>query len=310
MKYDNPTKAQARGWAWNRIAERIRGSFNRKRARVYCLIGDTTHELEVAEAKGFSRLNVIGVDIRKEPVEMWRAAGGLAIQAPIDAVLLFSKIKPQAVIADFCGGLNEASWGTWEALSCVQHPGCIVMNLLRGRDKIKQYRPDPFLDIVKRVDSRTAKLYKKRPMILLSSLFCKLFGDVLFEGIDDNDVAITRLATDKKFFAHFMHKFDEFIGALDPQFYEYKSADSFQWFDSIAINSCVRPESALPGEYSEEECTKIKRRLAALEAVRTQRLNALPDRRRLMVEPLEKIEVKQKESRARQRRRTRRTMRC
>jgi len=316
MKYNNLTKAQARGWAWNRICQRIKGSFNRKRARVYCLIGDTTHELEAAEAKGFSRLNVIGVDIKKESVEMWRKAGGLAIQAPIEAVLLFSKVRPQAAIIDFCGGLNEISFSTWKAgIFGVEFPGCVVMNLLRGRDKINKYRPDPTLEILKN-DSKARSLCKSRPVILLSTLFTYLYEDELFgggwnsvENVNEEKFSDRALefVTNPSFIRKFKAKFDDFCLTINPQFYEYKSIDSGQWFDSIAINSgCLIPVDPSLGNsgiedlqdewknsHSENEYKMIKRRLAALEAVRTQKLNAIPDRRRLIVESPSHEEIEQ-----------------
>ena len=93
MRYQNQTKRTMRNWTWNQLAKRIPNKDDRRKARVYCLIGDTTEDLETAEKKDFSRHNVVGVDIDTKKVQQWRDAGGLAIQAPLEVVLAYSKIQ-------------------------------------------------------------------------------------------------------------------------------------------------------------------------------------------------------------------------
>ena len=138
-KYQNVTKARAREWAWDCICDRIKS--NRKNARVFVLIGDTTNELDIALKRGFSADNVIGVDIRDKPIRMWREQGGIAIKAPLEMVVGLSKVPPSGIIADFCSGIDEVTYTSFlSAMSSAVSPGCIVINLLRGRDKIKDFR--------------------------------------------------------------------------------------------------------------------------------------------------------------------------
>lgn len=286
MKYDNPVKGAARGWAWNRINERIRTKDLRRRARVFVLIGDTTEELRVAQTKGFSRFNVIGVDTRPEPVKMWRDSGGIAIQAPIEAVVAFSKVAPHAIIADFCGGINDISFDTFSvAMSRCQRPGCIVMNLLRGRDQVEEFRKMPIQMLE---DAGLGRISKKRSVIVLLEIFRQLYRDDIISdlSIETWPPTMEQLELVQK---EFDRHFDRFKQRLQPDFYEYKSRDSNQWFDTIAINSTPMDFITKNGELmkrvtrlAEDEVwtelgydvQSIKRKLAAMEAVRTQKLNA------------------------------------
>ena len=305
MKYDNPIKGAARGWAWNRICDRIRSKDERRRARIFVLIGDTIEELRVAQTKGFSHFNVIGVDVRPEPVKAWREAGGLAIQAPLEAVIAFSKHDPSAVIADFCGGISDVSFLTFlVSLFRTKLPGCIVMNLLRGRDEIDNYRPDNFLNFCKTAgDDRLSQVSKKRSFIVLMNLFQRIYSQTIATDLKIK----TWPPTPEQFKAvedQFKGFWPDFQRGLSPQFHDYQSKDSSQYFDSLAINSIgldymllfgSRGEFKLGTKLSPEDraygleqmrnraqflvtssgkydIKSIKQRLAALEAVRTKKL--------------------------------------
>lgn len=296
MAYDNRNKDEARRWAWNRICERIPNVL-RKKARVYTLIGDTTLELEVALSKGFSDINVIGVDVREEPVQRWREAGGLAIQAPIAAVVAFSKVKPQGVIADFCSGISVKNFNSFTmAFARTAIPGCVVINMLRGRDEVNKFRgqyQDAFLESVG--EDKLIPMARKRSVLLLHELFqrlCKREIAKFFEPIDAlnlTPVEQLALAMGSKYSTIFDRLFREFSGKLNPQFYEYQSQDSNQWFDTLAINAIVSPDDCLPPRLLDDELWEcdvqvVKRRLAALEAVRTMRLNELGERKRRLFE--------------------------
>jgi hypothetical protein len=291
-KYVNITKRSARGWAWNQLKKRIR---HPKKARVYCLIGDTTEELETAQKKGFSPYNVIGVDVQEEAVRRWRQAGGLAIQAPIEAVINFSKVQPHGVIADFCGGLTEMSFRTFEiAIYKTAISGGIVMNLLRGRDEIKKFRPEGLENFLKSND-QMSQMIKKRSVVLLYQLFDCLYRD--HPDIVDCTERMRQLAKSERMlrkhigvFRELQDRvdtyFEEFRDKLAPEFYEYKSQDSSQMFDSLAINSFMAADDCvLRTDWSKYNVEVIQRRLVALEAVRTTKLNKLPERRRIQHEP-------------------------
>lgn len=279
-RYQNNTKAAARGWAWNRICDEIRGSFDRKRARIYVLIGETNLELEIAEKKGFSRYNVIGVDLKEEHVKRWRAAGGLAIQAPLEPVLYLSKVRPSAVIADFCGGITVNNMHVvLAALNKVNPPGKIICNMLRGRDQVRYFRHKGYEHITGRSELALIEfLYK---YIAYTEEATNAFSFSEYDG--------EPLRTVKK--SIIQQKTHSMWEQLNPQFYSYKSEDSSQWFDSMALHSL--PET--PSETKEDKSIRlqfehalaqqydiplIKRRMAALEAVRTQKLNKLPTRKR------------------------------
>tara|TARA_Y100000034_G_C6826553_1_gene372702 strand:- start:215 stop:1105 length:891 start_codon:yes stop_codon:yes gene_type:complete len=285
MKYNNPIKGSARGWSWNRICERIRTKDERRRARVFVLIGDTTEELRVAQSKGFSHFNVIGVDLRPEPVKAWREAGGLAIQAPIEVVVSLSKVAPQAVIADFCGGITDMSVNTFLiALLRCKTPGCVVMNMLRGRDQIEDYRCVPMGMLA---EAGLDGMGKKRSTIILLDLFRRLYREEIISDLGIDRWPPTKVQMEE-IQACFNERFDEFKRILRPDFHEYKSVDSNQYFDSLAVDTTMRIDSAI-GDYGHDvekilieiledggfEMSSVKRRMAALEAVRTQKLNEL-----------------------------------
>jgi hypothetical protein len=277
VKYDNATKASSRGWAWNRICEEIRGSFNRKRARIYVLIGETNAELETAERKGFSRHNVIGVDLEKEHVQRWRAAGGLAIQAPLEAVITFSKVYPQGIIADFCNGVTVENVHTvmCALFHCVA-PGCVIANLLRGRDKIKTFSL-PYFQI-------NPQEFKRRSRVLWEEIFANIIYHNYGVDLYNDERAYSR---NSEWAAICQNAYDEMVERFQPNFSSYRSEDSGQWFDTLALKATLSPEDILPlrqetvDRLSQKyDVALVKRRLAALEAVRTKKLQQLPRHKR------------------------------
>lgn len=289
-KYQNQTKRTHRGWTWNQLVKRL-GKGNIPRARVFCLIGDTVEDLEVAQSKGFSIHNVIGVDLDLEKVERWREAGGLAIQAPLEAVVAHSKIRPQGLVADFCNGINSvAIYTLLNAYFTSGEPGAIVVNLLRGRDQVKKVKdlfvrpgevsdiklagvnpkdigtfPDISLDMNEFFfDMYVENMFpKQRSFLLLLYLHAVLNGQDLFL-----DEAFIR----------------DFFESVQPETTAYKSEDSNQYFDLVALNTLDRVKFDPNGvdrissftDWSDYDIPLVKRRLAALEAVRTQRLKAMP----------------------------------
>ena len=289
-KYDNKTKKQARIWAWDRLVERIPSAAERRRARIYVLIGDTTKELEIAQKKGFSPFNVIGVDVRDEPVKNWRKAGGLAIQAPIETVLAFSKYDAQGVIADFCGGINATSFATF-ATSCIRtvSPGGIVINLLRGRDSVKSFGITHQKFEVAGVNSQVAK---KRSVIILNQMFqklCKNEIDRIYNAVDQPDLNLSDRQKASLLRKQFNELFEDFCSRFHPQFYEYKSEDSNQYFDTLAINALTKKGDIMDTSFVQDKKAWVrqgydvvgtKRKLAALEAVRTMKLQELSDHKR------------------------------
>lgn len=287
-RYENVTKSQSRGWAWNRICDRIRRKEGRKRSRIFVLIGDTTKELETARSKGFSDHNVIGVDIREEPVKAWREQGGIAIQAPIDMVVALSKTPPNAVIADFCAGLDDTTYTSMlAALSHTVLPGCIVINLLRGRDKIKQFRRPHLLEMLQALGgNELEQAGKNRAYVLLTQIFFEHYYQDDNLDVDPGMSQAAFMQAMDQIHKTFDRQFGTFIRSTSPKKHSYQSADSNQYFDSLAINPIPNFELSKPIKWTNtgfDEAT-VRRRLAAMEAIRTQRLQKLPERKRRQLE--------------------------
>lgn len=281
--YDNVTKGQARGWAWNRLTQQIPGRLERKKARIFCLIGDTTNELEAGISKGFSRHNIIGVDVKKEAVIMWRKAGGLAIQIPLEAAIAFSKIRPQGVIADFHCGINDMTFKTFlQAVACTDMPGCIIINMLRGRDQVEDFRLPHQHEFLKIAAPELLQVAKKRNYIILQQLFNIVYTPTL--TLDPKTHFLNPREAKRNFddFQRaFMHHFDVFKQMLNPKMHSYKSQDSGQWFDMLSIDSFRSAEPVIDlDEWRDYDIPLIRRRLAALEACRTNGLKLVGERQR------------------------------
>jgi len=302
-KYDNGVKNTARGWIWNRVCERFKTNDEKRRARVYTLIGDTTKELEVAQAKGFSKFNIIGVDIRPEPVEAWRSAGGIAIQAPIEVVVGLSKYPPNVVIADFCGGLTDKTFRAFQiALIRTVWPGCVVTNLLRGRDDIQKYGPFCLTTDVGEVTEQVRESYKmiressygdvvkKRSVVLFYDIFKRLYADVILQSANMPMDRRPTASEMKNLSDTFDYYYKRLKDQMNPNFYDYKSSDSNQYFDSLVINAMGRLEDKSDKEkelakafldqaieFSPDDLLLYRRRLAAMEAVRTMKLRELKE---------------------------------
>lgn len=299
-KYNNITKAQARGWSWNQLVKRIPHKLNRRKARVYVLIGDTTLDLEKAISKDFHELNVVGVDVRKEPVEAWRKAGGLAIQAPMEAVVALSKVPPKGVIMDFCSGINDTVYRTFNtALLNMPLGGCIVVNMMRGRDQIKKFRDEKLMKLAEVVSPKTAEGCKKRSYVLIMDMFQSLMmkNPNFQEKVDELHGLMDRMIENPKNLrayrqadAYFLDElFAPFHRRINPSFHSYKSEDSNQYFDMLSVNTFSSGLSDLDKEQIEKmnpsyDWKTIKRRMAALEAVRTQKLEKMSERKRILID--------------------------
>jgi hypothetical protein len=272
MRYNNITKAQARGWTWNQVCSRLPwGKQQRSQQRVYVLIGDTTAELQTGLSKGFSPFNIIGVDTKKKNVQMWRDVGGLAIQGSMDLVVTLSKVRPDAVLCDFCGGMTKQNFHTfWMCYMHLNRPGVISLNMLRGRDDIDSFRNE----------LNTAAICqglglneKNRGHLMYAKM---LIDSFYFES------------TIQEYFGNDVDGFMGFASAISkhlaPKFYNYRSKDGGkQYFDTLVLSlpGHAPEEFTRPKELDQnasdyrtkrhncEEVPKIKRRLAALEAVRT-----------------------------------------
>jgi hypothetical protein len=252
--------------------------------RIYVLIGDTTAELQTALRKGFSPFNVIGVDIKAKSVEMWRKAGGLAIQGSLDQIIMASKIRPHAIICDFCGGITTSTFNTfWISYMSLAAPGAIALNMLRGRDDInKMQEQEPYnLSMICRGLGLNPK---SRGQMIYSKMLvdCFFFEPTIQMGFGNNVDGFMEFAV-------------KISRRLAPKFYEYKSKDGGNWFDSMVMSMppeatkhmdgtfinefsrckslCHQAEGYIEKRLQDDKMKTIKRKLAALEAVRTMAIN-------------------------------------
>lgn len=256
-KYDNPTKDTWRGWAWNQIASRVPpGSL------VMVLCGDTDMDNRHAMRRG---LRCVGIDIRQDGVDVFRAGGGIAVKDKIHRQLWL--LKPQGVILDMLGGITVPSFvdpvmASW--ISCQ----AIVWNGLRGRDTLggKLSRESKSLTVLQykdRVSQRgIAGVHRgKLGIVLMSGLAnAILYGDKS-EGLN-----------------HFPHRhptqgfLDDFCRMTKPEFSSYRSKDSGQHFDSFAMTTCVKTQQVQM--HDTKVVRESKRKAAAAKALLTMRLNS------------------------------------
>lgn len=134
--YTAGQKKNWRRWQWNRIIERL--AVPVRDAVVLYLVGPEDVDREVAVAKGFRPENLIAVDIASRNIQRVRAGGGLGICADLNDVIASwpQDWSLDAVVADFCGGFNQAAFRLLDALRFrgASHQTVVSVNLLRGRD--------------------------------------------------------------------------------------------------------------------------------------------------------------------------------
>jgi len=269
MKYDNRTKAEARGWTWNQLSSRLpKRKIERQDSRIFTLIGETTEDFTAGIHKGFSPFNIIGVDLKETSVKRWRQAGGFAVQGPLDLVVIASRISPSGVICDFCGGMTKSNFNTfWNCFMYLNRPGAIILNMLRGRDDIKN-----MLDTFD--GNGFCSALGLDPKRRCHVIYAKLLWDSFMFDLEIQEITGTGLGGFLLFAVLISRR-------LDPSFYSYKSADSRQYFDMIAMSMPQFDDGAGPRALDSSTKERVReriqsvdmrdtrRRMAALEAVRT-----------------------------------------
>lgn len=140
--YKYGPKNNWRRWQWNRISERI--TIPTIDAIVLYLAGKDDLDRAIAVEHGFSPSNLIAIDREEEVVKHLRGKGALCLKGDFLTVVRacwFSKMRPNVLIADFCGGLSEdISMVTTMSLFDVYQglladDAVISINMMRGRDK-------------------------------------------------------------------------------------------------------------------------------------------------------------------------------
>ena len=257
-RYDNPTKATWRGWAWNQIQQR-----SPKRSLVMCLCGDAAKDLPYARKR---RLRCVGVDVSKACVDKFREDGGVAVQGKLHMQACL--IKPHAIIADMLGGITKTSSGN--PLSLLPFCYGFVWNGLRGRDPIggqiaqaqqKNLVPDCTTGRLRW--SKQANHRGKALFMMAVSYAWQMHSGLGVVGHSSawKEAQMVQIPTE----------FVEKIGRLyRPCYSSYRSKDGGQWFDSVAMTG-LKQTSAY-GEIDIKQSRKAdvqKRRAAAAKALLT-----------------------------------------
>lgn len=144
--YDARSKESHRGWAWNRVVERLNW-LNKKieDATVLYLVGPEDIDGDIAVSRGFRRENLIAVDLVQANVECAREKGAIAICDKLDRILAMWSDKPldllfidSCSLVDKCRGfIQNARLGT-----AIDDGTVLYANMQRGREQsnaLKRY---------------------------------------------------------------------------------------------------------------------------------------------------------------------------
>lgn len=274
--YDNGTKETWRGWAWNQVASRcVPGS------TVGVLCGDIAADYEVSVRKGFT---AIGLDIKQDCVDSFKAKGGLAVKDDVSSQMHYTHFD--AMILDELGGVTQSSLMRFSKAS--GHCSAVVANYLRGRDTVAvgiQKHLDGFVVPVKMKDRSVKRIAVSKNRGVLAWVWNRVdaLADILAE-IPEADWLLLSLEEKlqcEDYRKIFQTAIFEVARKENPQFYSYKSKDSFQYFDSVAFNGCgngttksnlLNVLESLHRRKGKRTMLSSKRKAAALKAVRTKRL--------------------------------------
>lgn len=99
-----------RGWAWNRLVERL--DVPVEQARVVYLCGPEDHDRVCGLRRGLRNENLIAVDTSPENIDRVRRAGGYGVVGTLSNVLrsMSEPLVFHGVLADFCQGIGSGSF--------------------------------------------------------------------------------------------------------------------------------------------------------------------------------------------------------
>lgn len=149
--YKFGNKNQWRRWTWNRIVELLH--VPQKHAVTLYLPGPDDFDREEALRRGFSPLNLIGVDRNARSVEEHRASGRLGIHGDFTALLRgWNESRPAHVVfGDFTSGLQHSYLTDIVGVMFWPHylHAVWAFNFMRGRDPSSNWFRDN--DAIKRM---------------------------------------------------------------------------------------------------------------------------------------------------------------
>jgi len=244
-KYDTAAKEKWRRRIWKSIRARLLKPAH-KAVAVY-LAGDGAFDFYEAQDQGFTAWNLIGVDTKKECIDVLRRNGGIGIVGDISTVLNSwrqSLPKIDVLFLDFVGGMTQRN------IDCVA--GCthtyalnkhsiFVCNLLAGRDMLPRFRNVP-----KPKDKETKELQQ---------CWAAHRGITMFTTI------CLRMSGQKSMYSD---RIMAYMKILDAEFHSYRNGR--QRYDSLLCNwPVLNAQKLLPSTLA------MERKIAAAMAVRTRR---------------------------------------
>ena len=289
--YDIKQKNDWRGWAWNRLTERL--SVPVEDARVLYLCGPDDKDREEGIKRGYSNHNLIAVDSSEANIARVRSAGGYGVSCDFNnAISSWPEDYPvHGVVADFCSGLTALSSAFLMAM-CVSRGfrfleesnevSCsVVVNFQRGRDsfsnqmrrEMSQFEKTHDM-VLNRMDSSiggASDASKHRAGLFYAFLLLTYFDSLI--DIDDAPFLYdeSELLKAPVFCKLSLNErrwhFSEFCEATEPRFYSYKASRVFM--DSAAF----RYRFFYPAFVGRGICVDraVRRKIAALRAVQTMR---------------------------------------
>lgn len=215
QKYSNPTKSTWRGWSWNQVTRRAGKSYVHSKKTVCVLAGDSAGDASHAEKH---KVRCVAIDYSIGNVMTYRKSGGVAIQDSLHNQLL--ALAPDSLIADFVNGITVENIGTMLDSVCVCD--AVVFNFLRGRDPLGGKLAACADAVVPNYDGRrslsvTCGKHRGRLATMLLAWTCA----EMWYGIDREERFIP----------------GDLFQKMKPSFYSYKSTDSGQYFDSVALTT-------------------------------------------------------------------------
>lgn len=277
--YKFGTKNNWRRRVWNELRDRIFG--DRRDSLVLYLSGEQDLDRPVALSKGFPENGMIAVDRSQMVVDRLRGQGKLAICGDLLSVLeSWPPHRPvDAVIGDFCSGLEKQTWKRLRVLW--QNPAftkaVCVLNFQRGREHSgNEWREgSTFIPIDGVHPGHRGALF----LMLVIGGFAVRASPALADlgrkpveswTVRDIEVAETTHAVVSNAFCKKTH----------PLFLSYRSGRALH-FDSVIFSGYLKDFTPRPehiAQFKQHGDVDLRRQIAAVLAHRTRRLNALSPR--------------------------------
>ena len=261
IDFNNGRKNNNRRRIWNEITKRI--FKDKKNSLVVYLPGPDDLDRKVALERGFSADNLIGLEIDKNIFSELRKNGKLVVHGNFFDVISSwpSEKLPDVIYIDKLGGFTRDVDDLLTVLfsnKFINKEIVIAINMMHGRDKFSNYFRESEIKAVKHcieygVKHESIELIGHRGKAAITAIKCIL--DYYYHSFG--------LST------FYFHRY--FNESFNPVYGQYKSGKAlkYDWvvFTKPAMNESGYVINGLPIR------NKLKRRLSALLAIRTMRIN-------------------------------------